>query len=39
VQDTEHALDPENIDPQDHLAYERFLKKLMVPVDIVNVDE
>ena len=35
----EHALDLDNSDPEDHLACERLLKKLLVPVDIVNSDD
>ena len=33
-----HALDLDNSDPEDRLACERLLKKLLVPVDIVNSD-
>ena len=35
----EHALDLDNSDPEDHLACVRFLKKLLVPLDIVNSDD
>ena len=35
----EHALDLDNSDPEDHLACERLLKKLLVPVNIVNSDD
>ena len=35
----EHALDLDNSDPEDCLACERLLKKLLVPVDIVNSDD
>ena len=35
----ENALDLDNSDPEDCLACERLLKKLLVPVDIVNSDD
>jgi hypothetical protein len=35
----EHAMDPNNIDPEDHMTYERLLKKLMVPAGIVGEQE
>ena len=35
----EHALDLNNSDPEDCLACERLLKKLLVPVDVVNSDD
>ena len=31
-----HAVDPNNLDPEDHMARERLLKKLMVPGGIVG---
>ena len=35
----DHTLELDNHDPEDHLAGEQIVKKLMVPVDIVNKDE
>lgn len=34
-----HAVTPENIDPEDRMACERLLKKLMVPTGIVSIEE
>jgi hypothetical protein len=31
-----HAMDSNNLDPEDHMACERLLKKLMVPAGIVG---
>jgi hypothetical protein len=30
---------PDNIDPEDRMACERLLKKIMIPAGIVNADE
>ncbi len=34
-----HAVDPNNMDPEDCMAYERLFKKLMVSVGIVDEQE
>lgn len=34
-----HATDPENLNPEDCMAFEKLMKKIMVPVGIVDAEE